>query len=304
MRVKPLVGVAEADQLILLQHESWFKVMKQWGLLYSVVMTAAGQLLILIILLPFLVQGGNYTTDELLPLQVYSVGSAIIMYTISPYFYKRGKWWARLLRSSLRSLIVALLWVLPAYGYSAGLWKLDYIFIALLLVILLCLWRYVTVKLPFALQLQQEQEFRSNLTGVLLSQVQENKPTKRRKKPWVFSKSQRLFKRSDLVYSISELRIKALLRSLSVLQVGLSIIASGSYAIILVDGYGALAVVIGLVLVKRVWLHLQWEQWTKEQYLQLYVKESEQRKRAKSLSTNLLMIPGLLIWLAVFMITL
>src|SRR5690606_24477693 len=100
------------------------------------------------------------------------------------------------------------------------------------------------------------------------------------------------------------LRIKALLRSLSVLQVGLSIIASGSYAIILVDGYGALAVVIGLVLVKRVWLHLQWEQWTKEQYLQLYVKESEQRKRAKSLSTNLLMIPGLLIWLAVFMITL
>jgi len=301
---KPFVGVAEADQLILLQHDRWYKVMKQWGLLYNGLMTIIRLALILIILLPFLVLGSGFTVADLLPLQLYSLGSTIMMYSISPYFYKRGKWWARLLRSSLRSLITVVIWAVPAYGYMVNLWKLDYIFIALLLVILGCTWRYFTGKLPFALQLQQEQEFRSNLTGILLSQVQEQKSTKRKKKPWIFRKSQRLFKSSDYVYTVCELRIKALLRSLSVLQVGLTIIASGSYAVFLVDGFGALVVVIGLVLVKRVWLHLQWEQWSKEQYLQLYLKDSEGTKRAKSLSTNLLTIPGLFIWLAIMVISL
>jgi ABC-2 type transport system permease protein len=300
---KPYIGVAEADQLLLLQNERWFKVMKQWALGYSSLMAVIRLLLLMFLLLPFLVQASGFTIPELLPLLLYSFVITIIMLISHSYFNKRGKWWMKLLRSLARSTIVAVLWVLPAYGYTADLWKLNYFLFGLMAMMLYFIRRYAATPLPYAQQLQQEQEFRMRLTGALLSQVQENKSSKRWKKPWVFRKSQRLFRRGDSVYTISELRIKALLRSFSLLQVGLTIIAAGSYAIILVDGIGALVVIVGLVVVMRTWLHLHWEQWRKEQYLLLYIAEGQEAKKAKTLSTHLLTVPALLVWLVVLLIT-
>lgn len=295
------IGVEEADQLILFQHERWLRVIKQWALGYSAIMVTVRMLLVMTLLLPFLLQTAGLSAAALIPLLLYSIVAAVVMLVINYQLNKGGKWWLRLLRSILRSILVALIWLLPAYGAVAGQWQLPYFFIALGLIAFFLVWRYAATSLAYGQQLRQEQEFRMKLTGALLSQVQEKQPSRRRKKPWIFGKSQRLFKRADVASVISELRIKAMLRTPSLLQVWATILATGSYALILVDGIGKVVVMAGLLFITRVWLHLQWEQWKTEQYLQIYLPETN---KAKKLSQNLLTIPGLLIWLIVVIVSL
>lgn len=293
LNAKPHIGVEEADQLILLQHKQWLQRVKQLGLVYSVIMAALRLLILYAVLLPYLMIVAELSKAVLLELLLYSICTSLIMLIVNQYLIKEGKWWMRLIRSGVRSIVLAVVWVLPAFGYTVQLWPLHYFIIASAVIAIVLAWRYAVTPLAYARQLRQEQEFRLRLTSVLLSQVHETKSSKRRKRPWIFRKSQRLFKRSDAHYVISELRIKAILRSPSLLQIWGLMIVVGSYAITLVDGVGVWVIVAGLVFIKRSWLHMQWEHWRTEDYLQLYLTEAY---AAKKLSQRLLMGPGLAIW--------
>ena len=90
-----------------------------------------------------------------------------------------------------------------------------------------------------------------------------------------------------------------MLRSAALLQGWAMIVGLGSYAIILVGGVGSWAVIIGLVLMKRAVLSLQWGQWIKSDYISLYVKE---QYAAYKLSQRVLIAPGLFIWIVVAII--
>lgn len=304
MGTKPYVGVAEADQLLLLQHQVWFKVMKQWGLGYNFIMTIVRISLLICLLSPFLVQANGFTFMDIVLFFIYSIGVVMTMLMLSPILHKKGRWWQRTIFFTIQITVITLIWILPAYGLCFKQWDFSLLLFGLLVVVIVSLWRYIARPLPFNQQLQQELDFRMSITSILLSQVQEKRPSKRRKKPWIFRSSQKLFKNSNLVYTVSELRIKALLRSTNILRVGLTIIVSGSYAIILTGGTGAIAVAVGLVFLKRVWLNMQWGQWINEQYIQLYLTDSQITKEAKKLSTNILTVPGIIIWLVVLGFTL
>jgi len=108
-----------------------------------------------------------------------------------------------------------------------------------------------------------------------------------------------MFKSDELSVVVTELRVKAWLRSASLLQGWLMLTAAGSVAIILVGDISSWVVVAGLVLLKRSVLKMQWDQWIQSDYISLYVKE---QYAAYKLSQHVLTVPGLLIWIVIAII--
>lgn len=296
------IGVDEADRLVLLQHRSWMIRLKRYGYMYSALIMVIRLLLVFLLLLPFLLGTSAIQQTDMLLLLLYSAVAGFLLLTLNHYFVQAGKWRRKLVRALQRSMLLGAVYVFPVYGYIALFWGQTYmlaVFAALLILTLLMLYRYMTTPFHYPQQLQEEQSKRAGFTGILLSQVEEKRASKRLKRPWVFRSSQRLFKSSHAAAVITELRVKALLRSLPLLQVWLLMLAAGSYAIILVGGSGGWVVVAGLLILKRTWLKLQWEQWVSSEYLALYVKN---QSGAYKLSQHVLTVPDLLVWIIVALI--
>lgn len=294
------IGVEEADRLVLLQHRDWHMKLKRYGYAYSVILLLVRLLLVMGLLLPFIKGTTDLSNEQLLLLLGYSVIAGMTMLTINHYFNKSGAWWRKMLRTMQRTFIVGIIYVLPAALYMLGFLTMPYMLVAtgvLFFVLIVLIYHFMTKSFNYGQQLEQEQEKRARFTGMLLSQVEEQtQSTKRLKKPWIFRSSQRLFKSTDQRFVVTELRIKAMLRSKQLLQAWIILIAVGSYAIFLVGGSGGWAVVVGIYYLQRFALKLQWDEWVKRDYLSLYIKE---QLAGYKLSQNILSIPALIIWIVI-----
>jgi len=302
MNTQVHIGVDEADRLILLQHQGWLIKLKRYGYVYSVVMLLLRMSLVFTLLLPFILGTTELTSDQLQLLLAYSAVVGLLQLAINHYFAKAGSWWRRTLRIGLRALLLAVIYVFPVALYLLEQWSFKYMFGALVVLILLTfglIYRYMTTVFHYGQQLEQEQAKRARFTGMLLSQVEENKSTKRLKKPWFYRSSQRIFKSDNISVVVAELRFKAMLRSKALLQAWIMLTAVGSLAIILVGGISSWVVVAGLLLLKRSVLKMQWNQWIQSDYISLYVKE---QYAAYKLSQHVLTVPGLFIWIVIAII--
>jgi len=302
MNTQVHIGVDEADRLILLQHQGWLIKLKRYGYIYSVVMLLLRMSFAFTLLLPFILGTTELTSDQLQLVLAYSVVVGILTLAINHYFAKAGSWWRRTLRKGLRALLLAVIYVVPVVVYMLEQWSFTYMLGALVVLLLFTIgvvYRYMTTAFHYGQQLEQEQATRARFTGMLLSQIEENKSTKRLKKPWIYRASQRILKSDHISVVVAELRFKAMLRSKALLQAWIMLVAIGSYAIILVGGVGSWVVVIGLLFLKRTALSLQWEQWIKSDYISLYVKE---QYAAYKLSQRMLIVPGLIIWIVIAII--
>lgn len=293
------IFVEEADRLFLLQRPEWFQVLKRLGLLYSIAMKAVMLLLPFALLLPYLLLSAELAPAQLAMAYAYTLIVGIGMSSARQLIKGRFK-------ESLRGLIetgiviaAGALYLVPMLVRTEDAKPLGMAMIAAAAVMCILVAANLRSKVQFEAEVAAERESRMKTTELLMSQVIESKPFVRFKRPYVFRKSQRLFRGDDAGTLLAELRLKAFVRGTSHVRVWISFISAGSTAVAMVPLPIALVLLAAMPMLGSTWLQAQWKHWLAEEFVAQFPWSEQATKKGASRSRLWLMMPAIAIWIVV-----
>ncbi len=293
------VPVEAADKLFLLQRPQWLERLKLRAMLYTAVRSFILFLLPYALLLPFLLKVEELSLWQIGQSYVYTAVMCLLVAYAGLTSYKRSGWRKWLLEAALLVAVVLVYLgpMMAAVSHPALLPWCVIIMVPVMLVIML-----IGVRMPlrFEAAVKDAETARHKSTELLMSQVMEPQPLIRWKRPYVFRRSQRIFrKRDDAAALLAELRIKAFLRAMTHVRVWVGFISIASYAVNLVPVPVALVLLVSLPMIGNSWLQLQWRQWFTEAFIAQYRWSEADVKQAIWLSRFWLLLPPILLWTAI-----
>lgn len=290
------VYLEAADRLFMLQKPAWVQALRRYGMMYGGLKQAAALLLPLVLLLPFLLKAEQLSRSTLMLYYLhawsFSMIAAAAEHVTANVLLGWRKWAVYL---SCVSVIAVF------YFVSAG-WLSSSPAVTLILTLFaafISLMAALRAKLNIEQEVEREQSAKLKTTELLMSQVIESKPKINLRKPFLWTKSQRIFKTSDAGTILAEMRLKAYARKLSHLQVWLGFISISSVALTLVPPAAAAALIIALAAMGANWLRAQWLQWIAEEFIAQYSWTDRQKNDGIVLSRGLIMLPAIAVWCAV-----
>jgi ABC-2 type transport system permease protein len=291
------VPVEAADKLLLLQRPQWLQALKVRAMMYAAVKNAMILVVPFGVLLPFLLR-----VEALTWLQIgmsYSYTVVVCLIVAFGGLGRQGKrsgWRKWLLEGSLL-LLFGFAYVAPMIGGAALPALLLWSTLIGILVMIAIMIMAIRTPLRFEAAVKEAETARHRSTEMLMSQVMESQPLIRWKRPYIFRRSQRIFrKRDDAGTLLAELRLKAFLRAMTHLRVWASFTSIASYAVGMVPVPVAFVLLVSLPMVGNSWLQLQWRQWFTEEFIAQFRWTDADVKRAMWLSRFWLLLPPILIW--------
>ncbi len=291
---KMFLMIREADVLFIHQRVRWLRGLMLRGGIYSMIATAlkagAGFLLVL----PFMVHRYGISLDAAWCWLLFTVMAGGLMVWLKHFARIRAHGWRRW-------LLYLPMVVLPAAGYVVlSVWWIDSpswlaAASALLAVInvLLLLVRMRT-RGTFMNDIQEELVQRTKLTGLVLSSAMD-KPRKIRSRPWIFRRSQRLFRSTTPVHRLAGACVKAYVRQTKQLT-GYAQVMSLSAAILLTLPPGVkILVYAALHLLLAYWLYLNAAAFMKEGFVTMLPWEDEVKLGAMKKAVRMLLAPYALV---------
>ncbi|OBZ11323.1 ABC transporter permease [Bacillus sp. FJAT-26390] len=293
------IFVESADRLFLLQRPEWLRTLKRCGFGYTLAVKFVVIGLPFLLLLPFLLKAEGLTGLQLVLAYGYTIVTGMILAIGIHMLQGKLVGWRKRSAQLMALLLFIAFYLTPMLAWTYDT-KLLGISLGAGIVALLVMTRFgLRSPINFEAEVKQESETRLRSTELLMSQVIEAKPLVRLKSPFLFRRSQRLFRKSDSGTVLAELRLKAFLRGMTNLRVWLSFISASTVAVSLVPGPVALFLVAALSLLGAAWLQLQWKQWFAEAFIVQFPWTSGSARRGAVISRFWLLLLPMLLWSAI-----
>lgn len=241
------------DGLFLNRHGKWKRGFTALGLVYALVLQAAGSLAAIALMLPLWSSGGVFQAEDLSLLAVFtplwSLGWTLLRDGV---FRKTSGWIRSILLVVMRIAAIALFTWISVTGAEVSLilgWAAA---IAALGAILLGGLR-LKARGTFMHELEMETKAYDASIGWMLKMSMDQVPKPKLSRPLLLPRSGRLFRRRDAVSRLSELWIKSLIRRYDDIRLVAMFAGLGASALIAVPLPVSLAVWAVLP-----WLLIQW----------------------------------------------
>lgn len=293
------VFIDEADQLLLLQRPVWLHALKSKALIYSTFMLIMKIVLVLIILLPFIHHYDQWQLTTPLYIALLGLCSAIIFSIVKFLWKETQKWWTQLIQLIVFLIIVLVLIGIPFLSIQYYDWSPIYIGLILIVLLSVSIIAFMRIPISFHKQLLIENESKEMFTKTILSQSMELPTVSKRKKPLLFKQSQRFLQGNDIQSIVTDLYYKALLRDFGLLRPWIIFLGISGVALMRVTEYAfaPLALIAFLVILGASLFQLQWDQWSKQDFISSYISSVEQQLALKKKARNRILAVCIVIWI-------
>ncbi|PLR79111.1 hypothetical protein CU633_01705 [Bacillus sp. V3-13] len=291
--------VQEADKVFIIKHPTLFLSMKKWAYRYSLVIQALSILIVTFLLLPFFI---NYYDVTYIQASVFLILFITVNWFVMAIKTKLRKIDSRPLRIVVTIVVfVALSWVCQ---FVFLFWeKHSYVLCLVTAACLLVISRAMYV--PFLSQTSRfdqewaDEKIERNKYIQLIFQMAPELETPRmtvRKRPWLFRKSKRIFKKRTAENGFIELFIKIFLRNHSYWTIYVQIVSVSSAAILIIPPLWIRSLIgIGFLIMLHSWLGLMWDKITISHPLMKKYGEEDAFFRARKTTVNCLFLIGVLL---------
>lgn len=255
--------VQDADQLFLLKHRQLFLRLKVWASVYTVVFQALLLGLVLLLLLPFFIYHYQLSIGKMATLFLLFISLNLFIMAVK---VKLKKISMRLLQNVLTIIHFIILGVILKFVFP--IWNNEQFFLLLLISCGFLLMAgiifipYVKKVSEFEVHLMIEKMERTKYINLIFNFSYEIEKTNiiTRKRPWLFRKSQRIFKKRTPKRGFLELFAKVFIRNPLHITSFLQMNAITSMAIIYLPPiWIKVLIFLGGILVLKVWAQLVWE---------------------------------------------
>lgn len=288
--------VEEGDQLFLRQNQRWFQHLMHLGHRYSLVVQGITTLLLMLLFLPLLVQTYGYRAPQ------------IISWWLITYLLKINLGLLRQL-AALRMQGI-LLWLLRIVAF-AGLffvyqklvaavsqnayyiWAIQLLFLLVLAVFLSKL--RLQEKGAFFADIARERDSRMRIVSLMLIRVTERNRRPKRKRPFLFKNSQRLFKGKGAGNGIADLLVKSFFRNGTQWKQTIQFAALISAAMFILPGALKITIWIVAACLLVFWRKSFCKDELTAPFLNLFPIQDTAKHQALQLATPILVLPALML---------
>lgn len=262
--------IEEGDALFIRQRDNWFIPMIKRGLLFSLGVQALQSAVFIGIIMPLLIHGYHFSPFSICVMLVIliafkcSIGTLKEIYSIKWRGFKWFLFWAPTVILSWALLIVSLFWLRNLIWPSM---LLAVLFIGALIVLFPLRLRQ---KGTFYVEVDREYTAKMRLTGLLMLQAMD-KPSRVRKRTWLFRSSQRLFRNRTPVNGLTEAWIKHFFRDQNERLLYFQFIMAGIAGVALTPEIIRAVVWIGLACLLTMWIKMNMKEELHASFLQLFL---------------------------------
>lgn len=259
----------EADVLILRQQPAIMRGLTGLGIIFTVMARLVLAAALFGVLSVWFVRVIGLTAEHLIWWHLFTAASGATITILKHLIVARWKGW-RQFAAVLASIALSVAYVMPVLRMLEAPQRIAALQPgALLAWIVLALAAAIRLRIgeTFAHDVREEQKAKLAGIDLLLSQTVERKPTIRLRRPLLFRRSRRLFRRDDTVSVLVEMRLKSFLRKLSNVQLMFSFLGLSSLAVIMTPVWLSIPLALVLPGIAATWLHQEWKTWMAEPFL-------------------------------------
>ncbi|TEB14697.1 Bacterial ABC transporter protein EcsB [Pelotomaculum sp. FP] len=209
------IFLREGDQLFLLYEKQWLKQIIKYGLIYSFSLNFLLSMFFVLFLAPFILQHYQFSQIQLISLFFITFLSKVFLGLTKQLLTLRFYGWRQFV--VVRGLMV--LGSLLFATFVPNILNDSIIYMITILILFIAIGmlsiKRLNYKGSFFVDVAREQSEKLKYVSFLLgfSGVNIKKPRKQRKRPWLFSRSNLIFKKRNAVNGLAELCIKSTLRN-------------------------------------------------------------------------------------------
>lgn len=298
--------IQDADQLFLLKHHTLFLRLKIIAATYSIVSNGLMLLIIFLLSLPFLMKNYLYTVTEIVSLYVIFFSLKLVIMSLKIEIKRIDSQFVQKIVTTLSFIMFTMLFAFIISSWNDGkVILLTVICIALIAIAGVIIVPYVKKQSEFHNHLLIEKMERVKYIDIIFSLSYDIEKTNviTRKRPLLFRKSQRIFKKRTAKRGFIELFIKVFIRNSLHITSYFQLIFVTSFAIIVLPPmWMKITIFLGGVLVLSIWSGLVWEKIILAHPLTKKFGQYDDYFSAKRLVTNTLVAIGSIILLSSFLI--
>lgn len=293
--------IEEADELFLLQNRSFYQSLRRWGMLYSGVKQIAFTGLFFIVFLPYFMTFHFSNVQLLLLFVVLAIWKTVFLFLKDACYYLITKRWVRI--SVFIFLFIAGYFI---FSFFTSRFDLHLIFMIFLFIVGIVLFRWKTnTVVHFYSEAVREFEAKFQIVNLMLIQsgAIEKPKTKRRKKPWIFRRSQRLFSRRELDSVMLEQYIKIWLRKPQHLFSYFRFIGVSAASLFLFPANWSIVLVLMILFLFYQMVRSEWEFYAKSHFIEMMTRDVETLYFVKTKVICLFSLPIYIIILFIYGLT-
>lgn len=265
--------IEEADELFLLQNRAFYQSLRRWGMLYSGVKQIALTGLFFTVFLPYFMTFHFLNVQLLQLFVVLAMWKTVLLFIKDVCYYLVIKRWVRI--GVFICLFIAGYFI---FSFFTSRFYLHPIFIIFLFIVSFMLFRWKTNTIVhFYSEVVREYDAKFQIVKLMLtsSGAIEKPKTKRRKKPWIFRRSQRLFSRRELDTVMLEQYIKIWLRKPQQLFSYFRFIGVSTVALFLFPTTWGIVLVLMILFLFYQIVRSEWESFAKSHFIEMMTRDVE-----------------------------
>lgn len=288
--------VLEADQMFLLKHRASFLRLKIYGVSYSILSQAVMLAVVVLVMLPFLLEHFLLSKKDIGLLFLFFFSLKLFIMALKIKIKKINRRFVQKIMTFVLFLVLAIV-----VGFINPLWSGQQAILLLLISLGFISAAYVLaapyIKNPseFEKHVMLETMERMKYIHLIFNFSYEVEKTNvvTRKRPLLFRKSQRFFKKRTPKRGFLELFMKIFIRNPLHRTGFLQMVAVSAGAIIYLPPlWFKILIFIGTLFMLRVWSRLVWEKIILSHPLMKKYNEHDSYSSAKRLATNVLVVIG------------
>lgn len=284
----------DADVLFLRQRPAWRKGLVGWGIAYSSLIHHVAAAALFGLLAVWFVPVIGLSAVQLLWWAAFTAACRTAYAIVKHLIGARRNGWRKYAALCLAGAALAAAFLAPSLTFlstrdAATMQIAAALAWAALAIAAVCKLR---ARGTFWHDVLMERKAQLASTDFLLSQSVERKPRVQLRKPILFRRSRRLFRRDDAGAVLAEMRLKSFLRKGANLRIWLSFLSVSSTAVLLSPAWLSLPVALVLPGIAAVWLRDQGKEWFAEPFLAQFPWEPSDARAGSILSGYWLLVPS------------
>ncbi|WP_025026313.1 ABC transporter permease [Caldalkalibacillus mannanilyticus] len=293
--------VEKADQLFLIQNESWVRQLMRWSILYSFIVNVFQTVVTTGAIAPILINYIDFSLVSLSLLFLVLTLFRFLMMGIEDMISIFVQGWKRLLILGVAYGGIFGLFLLPTYFYTEQV-VVQLLFLFILSLMISIGWkRREKIAWSFEEDCIRASERKNSGVQVLMTSAMYigapdmtiKKQKRKKKRPWIFRQSTLLFKQRSTQNGLVELYLKSFIRNWKLLLSFIQLQLVFFYAVFVLPYWVKWGVAAVFIFVLYSFLAATWMEMQKSPFLQMFRLDELEAMKASRKGVLYLMVPSL-----------